>query len=330
VEESGAGRSPSVRGVDRRGTVRIREEVRAELPWHRFEGSWQPDADADPETFYSEDGPGWNDVEEAIRWGRRRAPIVYVRLGPGWTEWFNAGEEDDGGRDPTPRWPGSRRRRAANRHPDYGGVVYLGENFPSFMPARRFTATWEPEPDRRAVDQAEFEDVEAAIEWGRERSPVVLVAELPNSWSWVPVYEIRSAGEEDPPGEPLERLRPRAGDDSLEWEVSTQRGASELEPGEFAVRLEAALNADPAVTRERCVPAEARPRLSVLPSVRGGAAADLPEPPLRGWVDVTFGLRAPTRKRAYDVARRIFARAVRETGESWYGYSTNLEVRARL
>jgi hypothetical protein len=82
--------------VKRQGVVRISAQMRVELPWHRYTASWQPEPDAPAETFYSEDGPGWNDVEQAVAWGRQHAPIVYVRLGEGLSEIYNAGEKDDG------------------------------------------------------------------------------------------------------------------------------------------------------------------------------------------------------------------------------------------
>ncbi len=46
-----------------------------------------------------EQGPGWDDIEEAIRWGRERAPKVFVRIGG---KAYSAGEEDpdDGTRVP--------------------------------------------------------------------------------------------------------------------------------------------------------------------------------------------------------------------------------------
>jgi hypothetical protein len=93
-----------------------------ELPWHRFTASWQPDPNAPAETFYSEDGPG---------------PVVYVRLRAGLSEIYNAGERDDNGRHPTQRWPGAPRRRAGNRHPNYGGVVWVDEEQAVADPARR-------------------------------------------------------------------------------------------------------------------------------------------------------------------------------------------------
>lgn len=149
---------------NKRGIVRIRQEFKVELPWHRYTASWQPNPDGPAETFYYEDGPGWNDVEGAIKWGRQRAPIVYVRLGEGWSDVYNAGERDDHRRYPTKRWAGAPRRRAANRHPDYAGVVYIGEEFPSYVPTSEFTAWW-TDDDAELEHRDDFTDVEAAVDW---------------------------------------------------------------------------------------------------------------------------------------------------------------------
>jgi hypothetical protein len=164
--------------IERQGVVRVREEMRVELPWHRYTASWQPNPDAPVPAvpFYFEDGPGWNDIEEAIEWARRRAPIVYVRLGPGLREAYNAGEKDDHARHATERWPGARRRPAGDVHPDYGGVVYVDEEHPTYIPTGRFSAVWASASEEWLDDAEDFEDVETVIDWGRGRAHVVLVA----------------------------------------------------------------------------------------------------------------------------------------------------------
>jgi hypothetical protein len=297
------------RMMERQGVVRVREEVAVELPWHRYTGSWQPDPDAPAATFYSEDGPGWNDVEEAITWARSHAPIVYVRLGQGLSEIYNAGERDGNAQRRTQRWPGARPDSSGDVHPDYGGVVYVDEEHITFVPTGRFSAVW-GSATGEWLEEADdlFEDVEAAVDWGRMRAPVVLVAELPLSWSYVPTYEIRSAGDEDPPGDPLERLRPRRGEETMEWEFATQETVSETDPGEFSRQLEDALRRDSTVSDPVC---------RVLERQSGLLAADEPagEPsPIRGWVDVTFRVSAPTRKQAFERALAALNRA-RDTGE---------------
>jgi hypothetical protein len=59
----------------------------------RYHGYWdiytEPD---DPDEI--EDGPGWDDAEEAIKWSRERAPLVIVRVD---NQQFSAGEEDPPG-----------------------------------------------------------------------------------------------------------------------------------------------------------------------------------------------------------------------------------------
>ena len=72
------------------------------------------------------------------------------------------------------------------------------------------------------------------------------------SWSHVPTYEIRSAGDADPPGEPLERLRPRPGQTTMEWAFTTQETVIETEPDAFSQELEKALSKDSTVSHPVC------------------------------------------------------------------------------
>lgn len=323
--------------MERRGIVRIREEMNVELPWHRFRASWQPDPNASADTFYSEDGPGWNDVEEAITWGRRHAPVVYVLIGTGRRDMFNAGERDDDARHPTRRWPGAPRRRAGQRHPDYGGAVWVDEEQLSLIPAGRFTANWETDSGEWVESRDDFTDVESAIEWGRERASIVLVAELPSQWSSVvPSYVIRSAGEADPPGERLERLRPRTGRETMEWLFASKRSATVLDPEEFGRKLQGALESDPDVTDPTCAVGDDGIGGGVawsLPAlVRSDDAPDQPLPqepafPQR-WVDVSFRVLAPTRKRAFEAGLTALNRAVQASGESSYAWTGSIDVRS--
>jgi hypothetical protein len=304
------------------------EEMRVELPWHRYTASWQLEPHEPGETFYSEDGPGWNEVEQAVTWGRRRAPVVYVRLGEGLSKIYNAGEEDDGGRNPTERWPRSRRRRARDVHPDYGGVTYINEELPLLIPIRKFRAVWESDDDQMEVHEELFDDVEAAVDWGRDRAPVVLVAELPSSgWSGrVPTYEIRSAGDEDPEGAPVERLRPRQGQETLEWVFSTRRAVSAHEPRELAEQLEAALREDETVWEVRCEPTDMPSFFSFGTIIIEGEEHQ--SPPIRGWIDVSFHVSAPLRKRAFEVAFGSLHRGFTAVGETAIGASGSYRLRA--
>lgn len=55
-----------------------------------------------------EEGPGWDNVDDAVSWARARAPIVILRIGSEQQDIYSAGD-----RDPTdealPRWRGSTR-----------------------------------------------------------------------------------------------------------------------------------------------------------------------------------------------------------------------------
>jgi hypothetical protein len=71
-----------------------------------------------------EEGPGWDDVDAAVMWGRARARIVLVRLGTGDDTMYSAGavratEYVDGSGVPYPEWPPSR-------WPDYSGPCAEG------------------------------------------------------------------------------------------------------------------------------------------------------------------------------------------------------------
>ena len=273
--------------------------------------SWQPNPDAPAETFHSEDGPGWNEIEDAIEWARSRAPVV------------RSASVKARGRSTTPE---TRRRRptpdgalagnrggtAGNVHPDYGGVVYVDEEHLVFVPTGRFSAVWGSESGELLEESDElFEDLEAAVDWGRKRAPVVLVAELPLSWSHIPAYEIRSAGDRDPPGDPLERLRPRRGHETMEWSFTTQEAVSETEPHAFSRELEEALRNDDTVRDPVCRVLDEHPRIWSQPAP---VTADDLEPPIQGWVDVSFRVSAPTRKRAFELAITALHRA-RDSGE---------------
>jgi hypothetical protein len=304
--------------MERQGVVRVREEMQVELPWHRYTARWQPSPDAPEETFRSEDGPGWNEIEDAIKWARSHAPIVYVRLGQGLSEIYNAGESDGDAQRPAERWPGALPARARNVHPDYGGVVYVDEEHLVFVPTGRFSAVWGSATGEFLEDAEDlFEDVEVAIDWGRARAPVVLVAELPLSWRHVPTYEIRSAGDADPPGDPLERLRPRPGHATMEWSFTTQETVIETEPDAFSRELEDALHKDSTVSDPVCRVLQEQSGFGSLAIVPTEAAlVTLMEDPhaIRGWVDVSFRVSAPTRKRAFELAFAALHRA-RDSGE---------------
>ena len=71
-----------------------------------FTGYW--DRGDPPEVL--EQGPGWDDVEEAVAWGRARAPKVVLRLGATDDTIYSAGEAPltefaDGTGRRYPAWP---------------------------------------------------------------------------------------------------------------------------------------------------------------------------------------------------------------------------------
>jgi hypothetical protein len=67
----------------------------ADWPWpedspdknHALDGHWET---GDPDRPV-EQGPGWDNPEEAIEWGRHRAPQVFIRIG---AKTYSAGDED--------------------------------------------------------------------------------------------------------------------------------------------------------------------------------------------------------------------------------------------
>jgi hypothetical protein len=82
----------------------------AEDPWAgeddspRFYGHWEAAEVGSNELL--EQGPGWDDADEAIAWGRERASIVLIRVGPMPQRYFSAGLEQPP--DQTlPQWPES-------------------------------------------------------------------------------------------------------------------------------------------------------------------------------------------------------------------------------
>jgi hypothetical protein len=91
--------------MEKRGAVYISWHPDAER-WPRspdeplFQGHWEPGHRRQPDFI---NGPGWEDVEEAIAWGRERAPVVLVYLGSHEERIYSAGERYVG--PPHPRWP---------------------------------------------------------------------------------------------------------------------------------------------------------------------------------------------------------------------------------
>lgn len=91
----------------KRGIVYIAQELDDE--WRpgqpRFRGHWEVGDEAD--TFV--EGPGWDDPDLAVQWGRERAPEVYIRVGGIEPQtYYSGGDVHDAGEladDPIPLWP---------------------------------------------------------------------------------------------------------------------------------------------------------------------------------------------------------------------------------
>ncbi len=80
------------RPVEKRGIVFVDKRPPLE---HWARSSAEPDYSSYWEIPGPEpgvDGPDTDDIEEAIRWGRERADLVLVRLGPDEDDYYSAGE----------------------------------------------------------------------------------------------------------------------------------------------------------------------------------------------------------------------------------------------
>jgi hypothetical protein len=84
--------------VERIGIVYIAASYPQMSDRPSFTGYW--DRGEPPELL--EDGPGWNSVDDAITWGKARAPRVLVRLGSDDTSVYSAGDLQAGS---YPQWP---------------------------------------------------------------------------------------------------------------------------------------------------------------------------------------------------------------------------------
>ena len=188
----------------------------------------------------------WDSIEAAIAWGRRRAPIVSLRVDQAvyshrweWVgdllvrlnlpvtirhRWYSAGEKERPQEEPGEqytRWPGVATTREADVIESYGGVVWLNHTRGLWLDyLGGYLARWEaprpdpgqpPEPVMVVVEQAgpawDF-DIRGAIAWGRARAPIVLVQ---GGWD-----QYFSAGELNPPALALPEwdrpIPPRTGD----------------------------------------------------------------------------------------------------------------------
>jgi cytidine deaminase len=93
--------------MERYGIVFISRGFSYDRSHREFIGHWE--SSGHEGSTIVEDGPGWDDVEDAIAWGRARAPRVMVRLGASEDTIYSAGETklmrfSDGTGEPYPAW----------------------------------------------------------------------------------------------------------------------------------------------------------------------------------------------------------------------------------
>jgi hypothetical protein len=210
------------------GVVEIRARLVREIPSPRYSAQWQPD-DRRRETFRDAE---FEELDAALGWGRARAPAVFVDVTeePFVRVRYQIGDHVW----ELPRWP-HPLPAAPPRVDGHGGTAYL-----------RDEARWDEagylavhRDDDVELELAHHEDVEAAIDWGRERAAVVVVELLPETFGWPPPPKATrySAGVEDPAGERLLRLRPRPGRETMRWRGGYEDGESYVV--EAATRREA-------------------------------------------------------------------------------------------
>ena len=193
-----------------------------------IEGHWElPGLDR-----VAEDGPGWLTAAEAIAWGRKRAPLVWLRVHRSTYSYryvqvgsvlvrLHAPLEDDyviysageglshaglSDEEYVRRWPGAATSRDEDLLPEYGGEVFLVQWSSEHDGAGEggVIARWEALSDgvQHVAEVAGPRwdgGIVDAIEWARQRAPYVLVCSGPWDFGYL------SAGDEDPAGLGLAR-----------------------------------------------------------------------------------------------------------------------------
>lgn len=126
--------------MEQQGEVTIVEEVAVIRQRLRFHGTWSRKGGDEIEA-------AWETAEDAVEWGRVRAPYVLVRTQSPSQEW-SAGELDperEAYGAVLPRWP-SQTETAGQRQPnaasDYQGVVRIYEAPDLVWRSERFSALW--------------------------------------------------------------------------------------------------------------------------------------------------------------------------------------------
>ncbi len=205
------------------GLARVESESAYEFAYEASEGKfgtyWLV---ADAEGRSDITGPYFDDVGDAITWGRQRAPYVYVNVitdkhadddeEP--EQQFEAGELCDETAD-IPRWP-THIATVGQREPEterrYGGYVHVTEQW---TPERRIGTRmysgqlleYNPhqqvekftELDATVIEQVDGVRLSEALEWARARAQRIIVRRVmfgPGYWNF-------TAGTLDPPGRSL-------------------------------------------------------------------------------------------------------------------------------
>jgi hypothetical protein len=185
------------------GIVLIEPDYGVEVKPFAIEGHWEPSKQG----AEFEEGPGWHSAEDAIAWGRKRAPVVLLRLHESVSSYrfvrvddlvvrlhapvksdyvlYSAGEMDKSQAeseedDEVRPWPGTSNVREADVVSDYGGVVWLvqWQNDQSRWPLNGYHCRWEVARNGHMVLAASRGPgwkghLDEAVEWARERAPAL-------------------------------------------------------------------------------------------------------------------------------------------------------------
>jgi hypothetical protein len=240
--------------MKRSGRVEIRQQQTCYVQSPRYNAHWERRAKYVEATF--------DELEEAIEWGRARAPRVHVNLRelPGAYVRYSLGDPRSSEK-PWPRPLPPEPRRASG----FGGQAYISDQ--AFWVPEGFVAVhWDGSSEVETTHHGY--DLERAIDWGRARADIVIVEAPPNSFSVPPAPKaIRySAGNEDPPGEDLPRLRPPSGEKTIGWQATFGDGTQyTVDAGSLAEAEERAMEQ---YVREVLQPKEGETFTAFAPEVR--------------------------------------------------------------